>query len=101
MPSPPPGYHVEDLPYPTAHESGRQPEFCAVPVQRETVRFQPVAANVGEPELVLAPPPSVPAEPVHTLPAAAARKLMDEAAAYPSNTGPVCTVWPLPKSQGQ
>ena len=25
---------------------------------------------------------------------------MDEAAAYPANTGPVCTVWPLPKPQG-
>ncbi len=62
VPSPPPGYHVEDLPYHAAHEPGRQPELRTVPVRRETVRFQPVAANVGEPELVLAPPPSVPME---------------------------------------
>ncbi len=33
VPSPPPGYHVEDLPYPAAHEPGRQPELLAVPVQ--------------------------------------------------------------------
>ncbi len=29
VPSPPPGYHVEDLPYPDAHEPGRQPELRA------------------------------------------------------------------------
>ncbi len=101
VPSPLPVYHVEDLPYPAAHEPGRQPELCAVPLRWEMVRFQPVAASVGEPELALAPPPSVPAEPVHAPPAPAARELMDEAAAYPSNTGPVCTGWPLPKPQGQ
>ncbi len=37
VPSPPPGYHVEDLPYPAAHEPGRQSEFRAVPLRRETV----------------------------------------------------------------
>ncbi len=99
VPSPPPGYHVEDLPYPTAHEPGRQPELCTVPVRREVVRFQPVAASSREPEL--AQPPSAPLEQVHAPPAPVARELMDEAAAYPANTGPVCTVWPLPKPQGQ
>ncbi len=72
-----------------------------MPVRWETVRFQPVAANVGEPELVLTPPPSVPVESVHAPPTPAAREMMDEAAAYPANTGPVCAVWPLPKPQGQ
>ncbi len=100
VPSPPPGYHVEDLPYPAAHEPGRQPELCAVPVRREVVQFQPVAAGAGEPELSLAQPPSVPVEPVHAPPAPAAREMMDEAAAYPANTGLVCAVWPLPKPQG-
>ncbi len=100
VPSPPPRYHVADLPYPAAHEPGRQPELCVVPVRRETVQFQPVAANVGEPELVLAPLPSVPVEPVHAPPAPAAHEVMDEAAAYPATTGPVCAVWPLPKPQG-
>ncbi len=97
VPSPPPGYHVEDLPYPDAHEPGRHPELYAIPVRRETVQFQPILANVGEPELVLAPPPSVPVEPVHVPPAPAARELMDEAAAYPATTGPICAVCPLPK----
>ncbi len=100
VPSPPPGYHVEDLPYPTAHEPGHQPELCAVPVRREVMQFQPVSAGVGEPELALTQPPSVPVEPVHVPPAPAAREMMDEAAAYPANTGPVCAVWPLPKPQG-
>ena len=63
VPSPPPGYHVEDLPYPAAHESGRQPELHAILVQQDPVRFQPISANVGQPELVLAPPPPVPVEP--------------------------------------
>ncbi len=101
IPSPPPGYHVKDLPYPAAHKPGRQPELCAEPVRREVVRFQPVAAAVGEPELAMAPPPSVPVEPVHAPPAPAAREMMDEGAACPANTGPVCAVWPLPKPQGQ
>ncbi len=39
VPSPPPGYHVEDLPYPAAHESVRQPELHAIPVQQDPVRF--------------------------------------------------------------
>ena len=37
VPSPPSGYHIEDLPYPAAREPGRQPELCAVPVRREVV----------------------------------------------------------------
>ncbi len=99
VPSPPPGYHVEGLPYPAAREPGRQPELCPVPVRREVVRFQPVSAERGEPELALAQPPSAPVEPVYVPPAPAACEI-DEAAAYPANTGPVCTVWPLPKPQG-
>ncbi len=99
VPSPPPGYHVEDLPYPAAREPGRQPELCAVPVRREVVRFQPVSAERGEPELTLAQPPSAPVEPVYVPPAPVACE-MDGAAAYPANTGPVCAVWPLPKPQG-
>ena len=61
--------------------------------------FQPVSAERGEPELALAQPPSAPVEPVYVPPAPAAPE-MDEAAAYPANTGPVCAVWPLPKRQG-
>ncbi len=68
-----------------------------MPVRREVVRLQPVAAGVGEPELALAQPPAVPAEPVQAPPAPAGHDMMDEAAAYPANTGPVCAVWPLPK----
>ncbi len=101
MPSPPPGYHVEDLPYPAAHESGRQPELHAIPVQQEPVRFQPISSNVGQLEIVLAPPPPVPVEPAHSPAAPAQCELMDEAAAYPSNTGPVCAVYLLPKPQGR
>ena len=96
VPSPPPGYHVEDLPYPAAHEPGSQPEHCAVPVRREVMRFQLVPDGVGEPELAVAQPPSVPVESVPVPPAPAAREVMDEAAAYPANTGPVCAVWPFP-----
>ncbi len=44
------------------------------------MRFQPVP--VGEPELAMAQPPSVPVEPVPVPPAPAAREMMDEAAAY-------------------
>ncbi len=96
VPSLPPGYHVEDLPYPTAHEPGRQPELCAVPVQREVVRFQPISAEIGEPELAVAQPPSASVEPAHVTPTPVIHE-MDEATAYPANTGPVCAVWPLPK----
>ncbi len=39
VPSPPPGYHVEELPCRVAHESVRQPELHAIPVQPEPVRF--------------------------------------------------------------
>ncbi len=73
VPSPPLGYHIEDLPYPAAHEPGRQPELCAVPIRREVVRFQPVSAERGEPEVALAQPPSTPVEPVYIPPAPAAR----------------------------
>ncbi len=100
VPSPQPSYHVEDLPYPAVCESGRQPELHAIPVQQDPVRFQPISANVGQPELVLAPPPPVPVEPAHAPAAPAQRELMDEAAAFPATTGPVCAVYPLPKLQG-
>ena len=99
LPSPPPGYHVEDLPYPAARESGRQPELHAIPVQQDPVRFQPISANVGQPELVLAPPAPVPVEPAHAPADPAQRELMEEAAAFPATKGPVCAVYPLPKPQ--
>ncbi len=86
VPSPPPGYHVEDLPYPAAHEPGHQPELCAVPVRREVVLFQPISAEMGEPELGLAQPFSVSMEPAH-VPQTPAIHEMDEAAAYPANRG--------------
>ncbi len=60
------------------------------------MRFQLVPDGVGEPELAVAQPPSVPVESVPVPPAPAAREVMDEAAAYPANTGPVCAVWPFP-----
>ncbi len=101
VPSPPPGYHVEDLPYPAAHESVRQPELHAIPVQQDPVRFQPIPANVGQSKLILAPPPPVPMEPAHAHPVPAQRELMDEAAAYPATTGPVWAVCPLPKPPGR
>ncbi len=99
VPSPPPGYHIEDLPYPAAHEPGHQPELRAVPVQREVVRFQPISTEIDEPELVMAQPPSAVVEPAHVPPAPVVRET-EEATAYPANTGPVCVVWPLPKPQG-
>ncbi len=101
VPSPPPGYPVEDLSYPAARESGRQPELHAVPVQPEPVGFQPISTSVGQPELVLVPPPPVPGEPARTPAAPTQRELMDEAAAFPATTGPVCAVYPLPKPQGR
>ncbi len=101
VPSPPPGYHGEHLPYPAAQESLRQPELHAIPVQQDPVRFQPIPINVGQPELVLAPPSPVPMEPAHVPPAPAQRELMDEAAAYSATTGPVCAICPLPKPQGR
>ncbi len=63
-------------------------------------RLQRAATTtMGEPELALAQPSSVSVEPAHVPPTPAIRE-MDEAAAYPANTGPVCAVWPLPKPQG-
>ncbi len=53
VPSPPPGYHVEDLPYPAAHESVRQPELHAIPVQQGPVRFRPIPTRMGQSKLVL------------------------------------------------
>ncbi len=99
MPQLPSGYHMESPSYPVAHEPGRQPELLAVPVRREAMRYQPAAAGAGEPEVVLAPPPPVPVESRQIQPAPGGRELMDKAAAYPANTGPVCAVWPLPKPQ--
>ena len=72
-----------------------------MPVRREAVQYQPVAAGAGEPEVILAPPPTVSVESAQAQPAPGGRELMDETAAYPANTGPVCAVWPLPKPQGQ
>ncbi len=60
VPSPPPGYHIGDLPYPAAHESEHPPGLCTLPVRREVVQFQPVSAEPGEPELALAQPPFSP-----------------------------------------
>ncbi len=88
VPSPPPGYYVEDLPYPAARESGRQPELHAIPVQQDPVRFQPISANMGQPEFVLAPPPPISTEPTHAPASPAQLELLDEAAAYPATTGP-------------
>ncbi len=101
VPSPPPGYQVEDLSYPTVHESVRQPGLHAVPLQQDPVRFRPIPINMGQPEPVLAPPPPAPVEPAHEPSVPAQSELMDEAAAYPVTTGPVCAVCPLPKHQGR
>ena len=98
VPSPPPGYHVEDLPYPATHESVRQPELHAIPVQQEPVRFRPISAHM---RLIVAPPPPAPVESAHEPSVPAQNELMDEAAAYPATTGPICAVCPLPKHQGR
>ncbi len=101
VPSPPPGYHVEDLPYPAARETGRQPELHAIQIQQDPVRFQPISANMGQPEFVLAPTPPVPVEPTHAPAATAQREPTEETATFPAATGAVCAVYPLPKPQGR
>ncbi len=65
------------------------------------MRFQPISANMGQPEFVLAPLPPISTEPMHAPATTAQRELMEEAAAFPATMGPVCAVYPLPKPQGR
>ena len=97
VPSPPPGYHLEDLPM--SQDGSPNPVPCQCDgKQCHSNLWLPVWGNLNSfwPHL-----PQSPWNTVHAPPTPAACELMDEAAAYPANTGPVCAVWPLPKPQGQ